>query len=104
MTDECAGYKAVDKLGFKHESVNHSKEEWARGDVSTNHLENAWSLFKRSIVGSYHQISARHMDAYLDGFEWRFNGRNNQFLFLDTLTRLLNAPKMEFKELITRRA
>lgn len=102
MTDEYAGYRAVDKIGLKHESVNHSKEEWARGDVNTNHVENAWSLFKRSIVGSYHQISTKHMDAYLDEFEWRFNGRNNTFLFRDTLMRLLNAPKMEFKELTTK--
>ncbi len=44
------------------------------------------------------------MDAYLDEFEWRFNGRDNAYLFRDTLIRLLNAPKMEFKELITKSA
>lgn len=98
MTDELAAYKAIDKE-YRHESVNHSKEEWARGDVYTNGVESAWSLFKRSIVGSYHQISTKHMDAYLDEFEWRFNGRENPFLFRDTLIKLLNSPKMEFKEL-----
>jgi transposase-like protein len=50
MTDEYKAYKSLDKT-FKHESVNHSKEEWARGNVHTNSIENAWSLFKRSIVG-----------------------------------------------------
>jgi len=40
------------------------------------------------------------LDAYLDEFEWRFNGRNNPYLFRNTLMRLLNLPKMEFKELI----
>ena len=62
-----------------------SAEEWVRGDVHTNSIEGVWSLFKRSIVGSYHQISTKHMDAYLDEFEWRFNQRDNQYLFRDTM-------------------
>lgn len=99
MTDEYAAYKSLDKE-YHHEVVKHSEEEWVRGDANTNSIENAWSLFKRSIVGSFHQISAKHVDAYLDEFEWRFNGRNNPYLFEDTMIRLLNSPKMEFKELI----
>ena len=83
-------------------SLNHSAEEWVRGNIHTNGIENVSSLFKRSIVGSYHQISAKHVNAYLDEFEWRFNGRENQHLFRDTMIHLLNAPKMEFKELITK--
>ena len=73
MTDEYAAYKSLDKE-YHHEVVKHSEEEWVRGDANTNSIENAWSLFKRSIVGSFHQISAKHVDAYLDEFEWRFNG------------------------------
>jgi transposase-like protein len=99
MTDELPAYKRLDRAGFKHEAVCHSKDEWVRGNIHTNGIENAWSLFKRSIVGSYHKISVKHMDAYLDEFEWRFNGRDNAYLFRDTLIKLLNAPKMEFKEL-----
>lgn len=98
MTDELLAYKSLDKE-YSHERVNHRAEEWTRGEVYTNGVENAWSLFKRSIVGSYHQISAKHMDAYLNEFEWRFNNRENPFLFRDTMIRLLNSPKMEFKEL-----
>ncbi len=103
MTDEYAAYKSLDKE-YHHEAVNHSAEEWVRGDAHTNNIENAWSLFKRSIVGSFHQISSKHVESYLDEFEWRFNGRNDPYLFRDTLIRLLKAPKMEFKELITKSA
>jgi transposase-like protein len=99
MTDDYRGYNGLDGE-FKHESVNHHKEEWVRGNVYTNGVESAWSLFKRSLVGSYHKISEKHLDAYLDEFEWRFNGRENEFLFRDTLIKLLESPKMEFKELI----
>ncbi len=91
-------YRRLDKT-YHHESVNHSKDEWTRGDAHTNNVESAWSLFKRSLVGSYHQISVKHMDAYLDEFEWRFNNRENEFLFRDTLIKLLNSPKIEFKKL-----
>src|SRR5208337_3619232 len=69
MTDELPAYKSLDKIGYNHDAVCHSKKEWVRGDIHTNGIENAWSLFKRSIVGSYHQISTKHMDAYLDEFE-----------------------------------
>jgi transposase-like protein len=103
MTDELPAYRGLNKI-FKHESVNHHNDEWVRGNVSTNGVENAWSLFKRSIVGSYHHISVQHMDAYIQEFEWRFNGRKNEYLFRDTLMRLLNTPKMEFKELIGKSA
>ncbi|MGA3173105.1 MAG: transposase [Syntrophorhabdales bacterium] len=52
--------------GNHHESVNHTAEERVRGDVYTNGVENAWSLFKRSVVGSFHHVSEKHIDRYLD--------------------------------------
>jgi len=103
-TDELPAYNGIQDWNTKHETVNHRAEEWVRGDVHTNGIEGVWSLFKRSIVGSYHQVSAKHLQAYLDEFEWRFNQRDNPYLFRDTLVRLLNSPKMEFKELIEKSA
>ena len=55
--------------------------EWVRGEVHTNTMEGVWSLLKRSIIGSYHQISVKHLDRYLDELEFRFNNRNNPYLF-----------------------
>jgi transposase-like protein len=104
MTDENPGYVGIHDANTTHESVNHHAEEWVRGDVHTNSVEGVWSLFKRSIIGSYHQVSGKHLQSYLDEFEWRFNQRNNPYLFRDTLVRLLNTPKMEFKELIEKSA
>jgi transposase-like protein len=104
MTDENPGYVGIADEDTTHETVNHRAEEWVRGDVHTNGIEGVWSLFKRSIVGAYHQVSVKHLDAYLDEFKWRFNQRENEHLFHDTMARLLKAPKMEFKELITKAA
>jgi transposase-like protein len=104
MTDENPGYLGIADEDTTHETVNHRAEEWVRGDVHTNTVEGVRSLFKRGIVGSYHQVSAKHLRAYLDEFEWRFYGRDNPELFRDTMIRLLNTPKMEFKELIKKSA
>jgi transposase-like protein len=104
ITDDSTIYTRMSDADTKHEMVNHSEKEWVRGDVHTNGIEGVWSLFKRSVIGSYHQISTKHMDAYLDEFEWRFNQRDNPYLFRDTLVRLLKSPKMEFKELTEKSA
>ncbi|MGA2471152.1 MAG: IS1595 family transposase [Solirubrobacteraceae bacterium] len=83
----------------RHREVNHSAEEWVRGDVHTNTVEGVWSLFKRSVVGSYHKVSIKHLPAYLDEMEFRFNGRDNPFLFRDTLVMLLEGEAMTYKAL-----
>ncbi|MFN0145014.1 MAG: IS1595 family transposase [Dehalococcoidia bacterium] len=84
-----------------HDHVVHRNEEWVRGDVHTNGMESVWSLFKRSVVGSYHQLSEKHLDAYFDEFEWRFNNRDNPYLFRDTLTKLLKAEVLPYSQLIS---
>jgi transposase-like protein len=100
MTDENNQYDGIADANTKHETVSHTQKEWVRGIVHTNGLEGVWSLFKRSIVGSYHQISVKHLDRYLDEFEFRFNNRENSFLFRDTLLRLLSSTNLEYKNLI----
>jgi len=104
MTDEHAGYFGVGDDNTLHITVDHRKKEYVRGIAHTNTLENVWSLFKRSIIGSYHQVSMKHIDRYLDEFEFRFNNRHNPFLFRDTLLRLLATSNLEYKELTKEKA
>lgn len=87
-------------MDTRHESVCHSAEEWVRGDVHTNGMESVWSLLKRSIIGSYHKVSIKHLHAYLDELEHRFNNRKNEYIFRDTLTKLVNAAKLPYSELV----
>jgi hypothetical protein len=62
--------------GFaKHEAVDHSKFEWARGDVHTNTLEGFFSIFKRGLVGVYQHMDKKHLDRYLAEFDFRQNTR-----------------------------
>jgi transposase-like protein len=98
-TDEMPAYWGIDDADTRHEWVNHSQEEWVVGDVHTNGIESVWSLLKRSIIGSYHKVSIKHLDAYLDELEHRFNNRKNEHIFRDTLTKLVNAAKLPYSEL-----
>jgi hypothetical protein len=83
-----------------HETVNHSAKEWVHGNVHTNGIESVWSLLKRSIIGAYHKVSTKHLDAYLDELEHRFNNRKNEFIFRDTLTKLVTAKALTYQELV----
>lgn len=103
MTDELPAYPgAIVKAGLEdvpHMTVNHSAGIYVDGDVTTNGIESAFSLFKRGIIGSWHKISAKHLSAYLDEMTFRFNNRDNPFLFRDTLMKLIEAPVLEYKKL-----
>ena len=103
-TDGFKGYKGIGDDNTIHVTVDHGAGEYVRGLAHTNTLENVWSLFKRSIVGSYHQLSMKHLDRYLDEFEFRFNNRHNPYLFRDTLLRLLASSNLEYKELTKNKA
>ncbi|MGH7239469.1 MAG: IS1595 family transposase, partial [Candidatus Saccharimonadales bacterium] len=100
ITDDWKAYRGIGDHDTKHEVVNHSAKEYVRGDVHTNGIENVWSLLKRSVTGTYHKLSVKHLDAYLDELEWRFNNRDNSYLFRDTLIKLINSKNLEYRELV----
>ena len=58
------------------------------------------SLFKRSIVGSFHKVSSKHIDRYLSELEWRFNNRRNDHIFLDALRRIVRTDALTYRELV----
>jgi transposase-like protein len=83
----------------KHQAGNH-KEEKKRGKVSNQTIEGAFSLFKRGLVGSYHQLGEEHLDRYLGEFCWRFNRRRVQpWIFNMALVSLAESKPMPYKEL-----
>ncbi len=98
-TDEARGYQGIGDENTKHSTVNHSINEYVRGDVHTNTVESVFSLFKRSLFGSFHQISAKHVDRYLDEFSFRYNNRKNAYLFRDVLMRLMDAKALPYDKL-----
>ena len=99
-TDELASYLGIADENTRHETVNHSIEEWVVGDVHTNSIEGMWSLFKRSIIGAFHKVSEKHLDRYLEELEWRYSNRDNDRIFADTLSRIVNTKPLEYEALI----
>ena len=80
-TDDFTGYKPFKKI-MKHSSVNHSSGEYvSAGNVHTNTIEGFWGIFKRSIVGSYHKLSKKHLDKYITECCFKYNNRNNDKMF-----------------------
>jgi len=98
-TDELFAYRGIGDHNTKHKVVNHSEREWVHANVHTNTVEGVWSLFKRSIVGSYHKLSVKHLPAYLDEMAFRYNNRDNEYMFRDTLLRLLEADVVSYESL-----
>jgi hypothetical protein len=59
----------------------------------------AFGPFKRSTVGSFHQISVKHLDRYLDEFEFRYNNRTNAYLLRDGSLRLTKSSALPYDKL-----
>lgn len=74
-TDEWRGYNKM-SAHFQHMVCNHGQGLYVSGDAHTNGMENFWSLFKRGIVGQYHQVSERYLDKYLAEFCFRYSNRD----------------------------
>jgi len=88
-TDEAVVYNGLEPA-FKHESINHSAREFARGNVTTNGIESFNALLKRGILGVYHHVSPKHLPRYVNEFSFRLNEgnvRNHTTQRLDSLIR-----------------
>jgi len=102
FTDELGAYRGVAKrmgLTKKHQMVQHGIKEYVRGEAHTNSIESAFSLFKRGLRGSWHKLSSKHLQAYLEEMCFRFNNRKNPYLFRDTILKLITSSTLEYKQL-----
>ena len=84
-SDELGSYRALARHGYKHDTVNHSADEWVRGDTHVNSIEGFWSLLKRSIRGAHVHVSAKHLPKYLGEFEYRYNMRKHPEIMIARL-------------------
>lgn len=80
VTDKDHSYRYV-RHGMPHEAVDHAKGEYVRGQVHTNTIESFWSLLKRGVMGSFHNVSKDYLPLYLNEFSFRFNHRKDPDAF-----------------------
>jgi transposase-like protein len=79
-TDEHSGYRYL-KWAMPHGVVKHSRGEYVRGEIHTQNIESFWSLLKRGIIGTYHNVSKKYLPLYLNEFQFRFNNRKEKDIF-----------------------
>jgi transposase-like protein len=75
MTDQASWYRSIGKEYSDHGAVDHTKKEYARGEISTNTVEGYFSIFKRGMKGVYQHCSEKHLHRYLSEFDFRYSNR-----------------------------
>lgn len=102
-SDDAVAYFEGLNSRYVHEVVNKT-ETYVRGQVHVNGMENFWSLLKRGLKGTYVAVEPFHLERYVDEQIFRFNNRDNNFLFRDTLIKLIESKTLEYKELTKAKA
>ena len=93
--------KAYNNLPFDHATVKHSVSEYVNGQVHTNGIESAWSMFKRTYVGTFHKMSPKHLHRYVGEFADMHNVRPYGTMEqLEILARAMIGKRLQYKNLI----
>ena len=102
MTDDHRSYSGLSELEYKHDAVNHRDGEYARGDAHTNSIESVWAVLKRGVHGTFHHISAKHLDRYVDEFTFRLNAgkvQRHTTERLDSFVSAVAGKRLSYKRL-----
>ena len=97
-TDEAGGYMGVER---EHKTVNHKVGQYVDGQASTNGLESFWSQLKRGYHGTFHYLSAKHLDRYVSEFAGRHNNREADTLdMMGALAASMAGKRLRWKDLV----
>jgi transposase-like protein len=101
MTDENPAYnfRMTQFRNVRHGRIQHKSKVYVKGDVHTNTVESAFSLLKRGLIGSFHQVSIKHLQRYLNEFGYRFNRREDADLFEQTVSRMCAGKALPYAKL-----
>ena len=100
-TDQNPSYAGLQERGYRVESVNHSVKEYVRDQAHTNGIESFWAMLKRGYYGTYHKMSPKHLQRYVNEFSGRHNIRES-----DTIDQMAMIAKrsvgkrLRYRELV----
>src|SRR5437870_5528776 len=102
VTDDAGAYnfRLTKFHNVRHSKIRHSAKEYVKGEVHTNTVQNAFSLLKRAVIGTYHQLSIKHLQRYLNEFGYRFNRREDADIFEQTVSRMAGIAPMPYRKLV----
>ena len=97
-TDEARAYDGLPRL---RQAVKHSAGEYVDGQAHTNGIESFWSMLKRGYQGTYHKLSVKHLDRYVNEFAGRHNQRPLDTIDqMSAMARGMDSKQLTYKELI----
>ncbi len=97
-SDDASAYES---LPFDHETVTHSLSEYVRGDVHTNGIESLWSMMKRAHKGTFHKLSPKHLDRYVQEFGARHNLRDEDTIdIMAAVASGMDGKRLRYRDLI----
>jgi len=99
FTDDHRSYLGLDIKGYKHSAVNHSGAEYVNGIAHTNGIESFWALLKRGIYGTYHNVSIKHLQRYVNEFAFRSNNGELALSFVDAVCGKAKGNVLQYKQL-----
>ena len=97
-SDDASAYQG---MPFNHATVTHSLAEYVRGDVHTNGIESLWSMMKRAHKGTFHKLSPKHLDRYVQEFAARHNLRDEDTIdIMAAVANGMGGKRLRYRELI----
>lgn len=101
-TDGFGAYKGLDKT-YTHEVVKHDAGEYVRaGGIHTNSIEGFWSQLKRGIIGTFHQVSPKHLHRYCHEFGFKYNTRKiSDVERFNSVLKLTDNKRLTYAKLIS---
>ena len=87
-------------MPFDHESVNHSVGKYVKGMAHVNGIESHWSGLKRAHKGTFHELSPKHLQRYVNGFAGRYNDRCSDTVdIMQNIAKGLDGKQLPYADL-----
>ena len=97
-SDDASAYEGIP---FDHATVKHALSEYVKGDVHTNGIESLWSMLKRAHKGTFHKISPKHLDRYVQEFAGRHNLRDSDTIdIMGSVAAGMEHKRLRYQDLI----
>jgi transposase-like protein len=102
-TDESRAYLGLSQMGYEHKKVNHSAKVFVDRMATTNSIESVWALLKRGFYGTFHKFSRKHLQRYVDEFDFRWNKGSCKYPTMNRIDSLANGcfgRELSYKALV----
>ena len=103
-TDDHKTYNVIKSAPFNLETVRHSAKEYVNGLVHTNGIESVWAILKRSITGTWHHVSVKHLQRYVDEATFWLNEGNCEVDAIDRMPAVISrigGKRVPYRELVS---